>query len=76
MIFCFRSIEKVPKITSPVLVIYGKEDNVVDFSHGLAIHERCPHAVEPLWVEVRHFNPFHSIIYFSYIFMGFSPSQA
>ncbi|KAB7500141.1 UNVERIFIED_CONTAM: hypothetical protein RMT77_016379 [Armadillidium vulgare] len=47
----FPSIEKVPKITSPVLVIHGTEDNVVDFSHGLAIHEKCPRAVEPLWVE-------------------------
>jgi len=24
---------------------------VIDFSHGLAIYERCPRAVEPLWVE-------------------------
>merc|ERR1712115_232698 len=23
----------------------------IDFSHGLAIYERCPRAVEPLWVE-------------------------
>ena len=39
------------KITSPVLVIHGTEDEVIDFSHGLAIHERCPRTVEPLWVE-------------------------
>lgn len=49
-LLCF-SIDKVPKITSPVLVIHGTEDEVIDFSHGLAIHERCPRAVEPLWVE-------------------------
>jgi fermentation-respiration switch protein FrsA (DUF1100 family) len=47
----FPSIEKVPKITSPVLVIHGTEDEVIDFSHGLAIYERCPRSVEPLWVE-------------------------
>lgn len=47
----FPSIDKVPKINSPVLVIHGTEDEVIDFSHGLAIYERCPHAVEPLWVE-------------------------
>lgn len=45
------SIEKVPKIMSPVLVIHGTEDDVIDFSHGLAIHDRCTKAVEPLWVE-------------------------
>lgn len=47
----FFSIDKVQKITSPVLVIHGTEDEVIDFSHGLAIHERCPRTVEPLWVE-------------------------
>ncbi|CAD5112851.1 DgyrCDS2063 [Dimorphilus gyrociliatus] len=47
----FPSIDKVPKITAPVLVIHGMEDEVIDFSHGMAIHERCPRAVEPLWVE-------------------------
>ena len=40
-------------MVSPVLVIHGTEDEVIDFSHGLAIYERCPRAVEPLWVEVR-----------------------
>lgn len=45
------SIDKVPKITCPVLVIHGTEDEVIDFSHGLAIHEKCPRAVDPLWVE-------------------------
>lgn len=62
LINCFRysyviniifiySIDKVPKITCPVLVIHGTEDEVIDFSHGLAIYEKCPRAVEPLWVE-------------------------
>lgn len=45
------SIDKVSKVASPVLVIHGTEDEVIDFSHGLAIYERCPRAVEPLWVE-------------------------
>merc|ERR1712079_947792 len=47
----FPSIDKVPRVTSPVLVIHGTEDEVIAFSHGLAIYERCPRAVEPLWVE-------------------------
>lgn len=53
--YYFFSIDKVPKVTSPVLVIHGTEDEVIDFSHGLAIYERCPRAVEPLWVDVRMF---------------------
>ena len=42
----------MPKVASPVLVIHGTEDEVIDFSHGLAIYDKCPRAVEPLWVEV------------------------
>lgn len=45
------SIDKVARITSPVLVIHGTEDEVIDFSHGLAIHQKCSRPVEPLWVE-------------------------
>ncbi|KAK7601045.1 hypothetical protein V9T40_008486 [Parthenolecanium corni] len=47
----FPSIEKVPKITSPVLVIHGTDDEVIDVSHGVTIYERCPRPVEPLFIE-------------------------
>lgn len=75
----FPSIDKVPKVTSPVLVIHGTEDEVIDFSHGLTIYEKCPRAVEPLWVEVENLNlPMFTIesnnsfffFFFSYIFSG------
>lgn len=46
------SIDKVPKVTSPTLLIHGTEDEIIDFTHGRTIFERCPKAVEPLWVEV------------------------
>lgn len=49
--FLIFSIDKVPRITSPVLVIHGTEDEVIDFSHGLTIYERCPHTLAPLWIE-------------------------
>ncbi|KAI4479014.1 hypothetical protein M0804_011476 [Polistes exclamans] len=47
----FANIDKIPKVTSPVLVIHGTSDDVIDFSHGQAIYERCPRAVEPLWID-------------------------
>ncbi|KAJ6639876.1 Alpha/beta hydrolase domain-containing protein 17C [Pseudolycoriella hygida] len=47
----FPSIDKVSKVQSPVLVIHGTDDEVIDFSHGISIYEKCPKAVEPLWVE-------------------------
>lgn len=39
------------KVSSPVLVIHGTEDEVIDFSHGQNIYNKCPKKVEPLWVE-------------------------
>ena len=47
----FQNVEKVTRVTSPVLVIHGTDDEVIDFSHGLTIYERAPRTVEPLWVE-------------------------
>ncbi|TKR96973.1 hypothetical protein L596_010910 [Steinernema carpocapsae] len=46
----FPSIEKIPRVRCPTLVIHGTDDEVIDFSHGLSIHERCPTSVTPLWV--------------------------
>ncbi len=34
-----------------VLVIHGTDDEVIDMSHGIAIHDKCQKPVEPLWVE-------------------------
>lgn len=47
----FPNIDKVPKIKSPVLVIHGTEDEVIDISHGQVIHSLCKNPVSPLWVE-------------------------
>lgn len=47
----FPTIDKIPKVRAPVLVIHGTDDEVIDISHGLAIYERCARAVEPLFVE-------------------------
>ena len=38
---------------------------VIDFSHGLAIYERCPRAVEPLWVEVRLLHCMHCTAHYA-----------
>ncbi|VDK45678.1 unnamed protein product [Anisakis simplex] len=46
----FPSIEKIPRVRCPTLVIHGTDDEVIDFSHGVSIYEQCPSSVEPLWV--------------------------
>lgn len=47
----FTSIDKVPLIKSPVLVIHGTEDEVIDFTHGVEIHDKCARPLPPLWIE-------------------------
>ncbi|KAF7493383.1 Alpha/beta hydrolase domain-containing protein 17C [Sarcoptes scabiei] len=49
----FPNIDKVPKINAPVLVIHGTEDDVIDFSHGLAIYERCPRTLNHYGLKVQ-----------------------
>lgn len=46
-----KNIDRLGKIQSPVLVIHGTRDELVHFSHGMAIYEACPNVVEPLWVS-------------------------
>jgi len=48
------SIEKISKVTAPVLVIHGTEDEVISFSHGVNMYNQCSQPVEPLWVEGKH----------------------
>lgn len=47
----FPSIDKINRIGSLVLVIHGTDDEVIDLSHGISIHEKCKKPVDPLWVE-------------------------
>lgn len=47
----FPNIDKVSKIYSPVLVIHGTEDEVIDITHGQTIYSLCPNPVSPLWVQ-------------------------
>lgn len=52
----FPNIDKVSKISSPVLVIHGTEDQTVDITHGQMIYSLCPNPVAPLWVEGADHN--------------------
>lgn len=49
--FLHCSVDKIKDILSPVIVIHGTDDEVIDFSHGLEIYDKLPEALDPLWVE-------------------------
>ncbi|KAI5591695.1 hypothetical protein POPTR_004G112300v4 [Populus trichocarpa] len=47
----YKNIDKIPFINCPVLVIHGTDDDVVSWSHGKQLWERCKEKYEPLWVK-------------------------
>ncbi|XP_062178595.1 uncharacterized protein LOC133883322 isoform X1 [Phragmites australis] len=47
----YKNIDKIPLVKSPVLVIHGTADEVVDCSHGRALWELSKLKYEPLWVK-------------------------
>ncbi|KAK4369843.1 hypothetical protein RND71_009318 [Anisodus tanguticus] len=47
----FKNIDKIQKVSCPVLVIHGTSDEVVDFSHGKQLWELAKEKYDPLWVE-------------------------
>jgi fermentation-respiration switch protein FrsA (DUF1100 family) len=57
----FVVLEKVPRVTCPVLVIHGTADKVIPFSHGLKIYAAAPGPKYKLWVEGAGHNDFIEI---------------
>ncbi|KAJ7532304.1 hypothetical protein O6H91_14G082100 [Diphasiastrum complanatum] len=47
----FKNIDKIEKVSCPVLVIHGTSDNVVDYSHGKRLWDLCKEKFEPLWLK-------------------------
>ncbi|CAD7093410.1 unnamed protein product [Hermetia illucens] len=60
----YNNLEKVPKITSPVLVIHGTKDDIVKIIHGERIYKHCKNPLPPLWIhgaghnDVERYEPF------------------
>ncbi|RAL53694.1 unnamed protein product [Cuscuta campestris] len=47
----FKNIDKIRKVSCPVLVIHGTADEIVDFSHGKRLWELSQEKYDPLWVQ-------------------------
>ena len=54
----FRSIDKIGKFHGPVLVMHGREDRVIPFSHGVKLFERAKQPKDFLWVDHAGHNDF------------------
>ncbi|GMI92519.1 hypothetical protein like AT2G24320 [Hibiscus trionum] len=47
----FKNIDKIRRVSCPVLVIHGTDDEVVDWYHGKRLWELSKEKYEPLWVK-------------------------
>ncbi|MCF7830498.1 alpha/beta hydrolase [Candidatus Gracilibacteria bacterium] len=55
----FRNGEKIPKITSPLLIFHSKEDEVVPFSQGQKLFEASPEPKTFVQLEGAHNRAIH-----------------
>jgi hypothetical protein len=54
----FRNIDKIKKVSCPVLIMHGKADNVIPFSHGQQLLAAAPEPKLSLWVDGAGHNDF------------------
>ena len=54
----FRNIDKIKKVNCPVLVMHGKADEVVPFSHGQKLFAAAGEPKRYLWVDEAGHNDF------------------
>ena len=47
----FRTVDKLPRVQAPVLVIHGTDDGVVAFAHGRRLYDLAPAPKGRLWVD-------------------------
>lgn len=48
----FDSIHNIKHLRGRILVVHGKQDQVVPFEHGVAIYKAClQKTVSPVWID-------------------------
>jgi hypothetical protein len=54
----FRNINKLKKVKCPILIMHGKADEVIPFSHGQKLFTAAPEPKLSLWVDEAGHNDF------------------
>ena len=57
----FPILDKLPKVKAPVLVVHGKADETIPFSHGQALYEAASQPKLSLWVDGAGHNDLNLI---------------
>jgi abhydrolase domain-containing protein 17 len=54
----FRNISTIGKVNAPVLIMHGKADTIIPFSHGAALFAAAAEPKRSLWIETAGHNDF------------------
>jgi len=57
----FENLEKLPRVSCPVLVMHGTADEVIAFAHGKALFTAAKEPKAHLWIEGARHNDFTAI---------------
>lgn len=57
----FENLRKLPRVTCPVLVIHGRDDEVIPVAQGEALLAAVPGRKLHLWIEGAHHNDFTEV---------------
>lgn len=52
----FPSLKKMAQVYCPILVIHGRQDEVIPFAHGEALFAAAPGPKRNLWLDQSHHN--------------------
>jgi fermentation-respiration switch protein FrsA (DUF1100 family) len=62
----FENLRKIARINCPVLVMHGRDDEVIAFRHGEALFAAAREPKRQLWVPLAHHNDFVAVAGESY----------
>ncbi|CAE7375176.1 Abhd17a [Symbiodinium natans] len=63
----FRNYEKIDKITSPVAIMHGTNDEVVPYANGEALYKKLLNPFPPLWIDGHGHNDMPQARCFTYV---------
>jgi fermentation-respiration switch protein FrsA (DUF1100 family) len=66
----FVNIDKISKVNSPVLIIHGDKDDIINIKHGKSLYNEVPieFRYKPLWLHNANHNNIKLILgYYNFI---------
>lgn len=63
----FPNLELMPSVRCPVLVIHGRQDEIIPFWHGEALHAAAPQPKQAFWVDGAGHNDLTDVAWQSYV---------